>query len=422
MPTLRDNNITTTLVANILGENSHDIGTLCKSSRINPWSRHKPVIFPHDNVDAYPDWYRGVDGNCGFTIPRIARVTDLITTTINWTYNRPTGGASAPFRIGDFRSYTTDAELGIRTNIRENIKINLLKEQYLALHLELVDIGDFYTLTWSDFKNSFIKNLYFTVGISTTSFLFYQSANSVDALTANSTISNGGTSIYVPARYFGVRTYNMFLFLSDTPFNWVNATTGNQYALPTDSNNKTGQFQLIGQNISDYEIELTQISYALNGVYRPISDIATDAWDSPYLSMRSLAGTLYVKGRVKFKSGSGSAVSIKSSELSAYLLGGTFSTAEWTVNYKDTVYMYDANKNRIEGIYATSDTEFYLHLEHILLLDANGNVDYNVVREQIFTTIIIERNAATGSVAIGIGNFSGNFTYGYPDGYITVTP
>ena len=38
--------ITTTLVGNTIGVASKDVGTLCSSSSINKWSKHKPVIYP----------------------------------------------------------------------------------------------------------------------------------------------------------------------------------------------------------------------------------------------------------------------------------------------------------------------------------------------------------------------------------------
>ena len=33
-------------VKSVLGEGSNDLATLCKSTNINMWSRHKPVIHP----------------------------------------------------------------------------------------------------------------------------------------------------------------------------------------------------------------------------------------------------------------------------------------------------------------------------------------------------------------------------------------
>lgn len=108
---LPNTGITTTLVGQTLGTSSRDVGTLCTHQNINKWSRWKPVKL--DNLTS------------GRTHPTLGTIIPL---TINqlilskkdefWEYEKPTGGVSSPYRLGDFREYEhtakySDAPFGI---------------------------------------------------------------------------------------------------------------------------------------------------------------------------------------------------------------------------------------------------------------------------------------------------------------------
>ena len=91
MAKLGENNISISLVATTLEELTYDLGTLCQSNNINKWSKWKPV--------------------------RKAQVTPMTAEDMKSVayglygegYNKPQGGASSPFRLGDFRNYNHDA-------------------------------------------------------------------------------------------------------------------------------------------------------------------------------------------------------------------------------------------------------------------------------------------------------------------------
>ena len=57
-------NISTSLVAQTIGEGSNDVGTLCKSTKINMWSKRKPV---RDERISIPLLEVGLSDNCGLT-------------------------------------------------------------------------------------------------------------------------------------------------------------------------------------------------------------------------------------------------------------------------------------------------------------------------------------------------------------------
>ena len=97
-------------VKSVLGESSNDLATLCKSSNINKWAKYKPVICSNvfDNKDGAGD-----DGAYGLSVLPVDYskiVSEYLNAGSYYKYNkRPTGGASSPFRLGDFKGYNHKA-------------------------------------------------------------------------------------------------------------------------------------------------------------------------------------------------------------------------------------------------------------------------------------------------------------------------
>jgi hypothetical protein len=99
--------ITTTLVGNELGVATRNVGNLCKAESVNMWSKTKPVRKAQVTPMVIPDDFQSV--NYGIGIPSYATVqalyNNMLSSSPQWIYERPNGGASQPFRIGDFRKY-----------------------------------------------------------------------------------------------------------------------------------------------------------------------------------------------------------------------------------------------------------------------------------------------------------------------------
>lgn len=97
-------NISTTLVANTIGVGSNDVGTLCTSSKINRWSKWKPVSYATVgslNINQLKEM------NYGLSIQSHNNYLDAYNEGI-W-YNPPIGGINSPYRLGDFRNYNHEA-------------------------------------------------------------------------------------------------------------------------------------------------------------------------------------------------------------------------------------------------------------------------------------------------------------------------
>lgn len=116
-------------VKKVLNESSNDIATLCKSNNINMWSKYKPVKlrkkFVTDTLNSDGKSWTAPSGRLGWwlgnnTVDDAALVIPLVTSKSNfddnkakWTYNKPYGGDSSPYRLSDFAGYWDDAQAPI---------------------------------------------------------------------------------------------------------------------------------------------------------------------------------------------------------------------------------------------------------------------------------------------------------------------
>lgn len=117
-------------VADCLGINrSSTLADLCTSSKINVWAKYKPTVFPSPFPD---DWYKAKDGNFGLNITvdnAKSNWKDLVAeySKVNngyiTLYNKPIGGASSPYRLGDFRGYFHNANPEVRDYLGKNVFI-----------------------------------------------------------------------------------------------------------------------------------------------------------------------------------------------------------------------------------------------------------------------------------------------------------
>lgn len=88
-------------VQRALGTNEQDLGSLCKHANINPMAKYKPVRYsklsPLTDAEFKSTNYGLVTGNT-------FNASDSNPSN-TWTYNKPTGGSSQPYRLTDFDGY-----------------------------------------------------------------------------------------------------------------------------------------------------------------------------------------------------------------------------------------------------------------------------------------------------------------------------
>lgn len=116
-------------VKSVLGETSNDLATLCKSTKINMWAKFKPVSLGKLFPDRSSTWWKGGSFDCGISVPQttqVEKVIDFYSQANNgYSYQRPYGGTSSPYRLADFEGYNHNAECPIG-------EMNTLKSSYLA--------------------------------------------------------------------------------------------------------------------------------------------------------------------------------------------------------------------------------------------------------------------------------------------------
>lgn len=105
MAVLPTTNISTNLVRNALGEDNNDVGRLCRSSKINRFSRFKPIY--HTSPSGLSD-IDFKNAQYGISIPSMVAMNS----NGAWSYYAPT--TSTPKRLGDFRKYYHDAPIPLR--------------------------------------------------------------------------------------------------------------------------------------------------------------------------------------------------------------------------------------------------------------------------------------------------------------------
>ena len=98
---LPNSNISITMVKSALGVSTNNLSELCKSPKINDCSRYKPIDY---NILSLTETLR--NSETGY---QMADESTSWGTVKRADYVKPKGGASSPFRLGDFRGYNHSA-------------------------------------------------------------------------------------------------------------------------------------------------------------------------------------------------------------------------------------------------------------------------------------------------------------------------
>lgn len=126
-------------VQKVLNTDDNDIGRLCTNSTINMWSKHKPV-------DGGGLFSTNIVGS-GIKIPHAATITDfikLITNgrTLDWSYDKPTGGEYSPYRLADFNGYDHFANCRFYYLDNKSLSFTFRTDSYLQIDVATIKDGD----------------------------------------------------------------------------------------------------------------------------------------------------------------------------------------------------------------------------------------------------------------------------------------
>lgn len=130
---LGSSGITVSAVKSALGVSNNNVGGLCTSTSVNPWSKWKPIssnVITMTLSDLKTK-------NYGITIKNATTLANLLTavksnSNLGYVYNKPTGGTASPYRLGDFRNYEHSAQLPVFSMYEDNdeVPINGVSSDY----------------------------------------------------------------------------------------------------------------------------------------------------------------------------------------------------------------------------------------------------------------------------------------------------
>lgn len=101
-----------------------------EAAKINKWAKYKPVAYPQPFTDNYPNWWKGFNGLCGisnFGLSNVKLILSYYKEGNFWLYTPPKGGAQEPFRLGDFRGYSSKRTAIMKSPFSNN---NTIKIEY----------------------------------------------------------------------------------------------------------------------------------------------------------------------------------------------------------------------------------------------------------------------------------------------------
>jgi hypothetical protein len=243
MAALPTTGITTSMVAKAIGEGSNDVGTLCKSTKINKWSKWKPIR-SNKITGITEQVLQSV--NFGFPLQGLTDdPQDVI--SYDFLYNKPRGGAyNEFFRLGDFRGYNHNALAPLIA--QENIKFYPKFQNYVDVDIKN-SMSDLNVTMLDDYSDMYYAVLFFKTG----TFIGYMT--SVNKISANNTYIRFGSEFPVNATKYYVCAatedsvgYSTSIYgdLKALPYNAPTDSGGTV----TSSNDFPGTISIIGINKS----------------------------------------------------------------------------------------------------------------------------------------------------------------------------
>lgn len=147
------------------------VGGLCTHPNVNIWAKYKPVryagVVKKDTFNAQGKWEKSEDSNGwwmgdGQGIMNIPKLNDESDTTLidsiasasEWTYNKPTGGETSPFRLSDFIGYKHNAQCPAYPFLPLALYINKPN----TCGFSLTDTGDYEFSVNELFEELFVKS------------------------------------------------------------------------------------------------------------------------------------------------------------------------------------------------------------------------------------------------------------------------
>lgn len=254
-------------VADCLGMNrSSTLAALCTSAKINVWAKYKPTDY---NAAFSDNWSKGKDGNYGLNITVDNRVSSWSALVAEYSkanngysniYKRPNGGATSPYRLGDFRGYNHKAKPEISDYLAAT---NYIEDQQISLSVAYnVVTADGDQVSYNAIEA--FKDLYFGYVITDTS------GKTLKLIATASTTSS--YEVRLPARTLLAGTYKAYPMFCNVDYSTNHTLQGMYcYAIPNLAGGKTFSVITSSQSVmanfksinAKYTLSTTRIAVTL---------------------------------------------------------------------------------------------------------------------------------------------------------------
>lgn len=356
---LPNSNITTSLVKTTIGASTNNVGALCTHPKINKWSKWKPVSFNSVNGLTVANLQ---SVNFGL-VPPPSNTSYASVVSGKWSYQRPAGGSSSPYRLGDFRNYNHEAMAICQAPSK--IEVNLSVSNRLRSMLSINIGGSDHLIGLNDFSG-LLGSLYYCVVLTT--------SGGTWIVTADANLGNGGNFIDkllpVQARLEGTTgtVYHVLATTSISSFTAIGSAPQNTYySLPSaDNQNNTSTYEVMTSPV----LGDTDVTWGVKGISEYITGIPDNI--DTYLGIDKppfpTTGNIYLKYRIK-NIGTNNGI---------FEGGNLFIEANPTYFGANTnkfqAYMYDMGGNIISSIVIAPNQEIDFVIGATNVLNRNGTV------------------------------------------------
>jgi len=253
--------VTITDVKTALGETSNDLGTLCRSDKINMWAKYKPVelnkTFTSDEFDfenrKWRDnatWYRGADfegvGICGIKVTHGSSLDSIIDLydkgQSNWSRVKVGSTFACPYRLSDFVGYKHAATAPFK---RPFVTSKTNENGSVFATMMIKSLGTENELTLQEFGK--LSEAYFGL-------VLKNAAGQIAYFkTSDKALKDGGTSVEMQGMIFATGSYKAYIFLSSRAlaFNIPPAQATTYYTIH-DFKSSAVEIVSDAQHINDY--------------------------------------------------------------------------------------------------------------------------------------------------------------------------
>lgn len=311
-------------VSSLIGAGTNDLGTLCKHPNVNMWAKYKPIsaaVIGELTEAKQKELCFGLSAPDGRYVSAISlsNASDIEDAISNvWVYEQPQGGASSPYRLGDFKGYYHDANPPMEAQVPSSgLTVNKSKKTYVNINIDVdPDRGGvgIYEIQGYELLNGDLDlREYEWIFLVKDPNGNYKVAGKADENILDYDGQINSTSIYIDISNFTtyIKPYDVYIGLGKF-------SNGRWWVIPLPNGGKSTMnkcpFKLYvtndpisgGGGVSNWLNDVL-FSYTLNGVYKTANE-CTDEGSGNY-SMKTTYGDVYIKLTIKNTSGSSSVIS-----------------------------------------------------------------------------------------------------------------